>query len=354
VKLNIFKKEDFGIINITFLLIPIIFLFPINISNIFCIIYLAIALYFLKKNNLKIKIDFSDGFFFFFFLIITISSIKDVFVNSEPTIKNLTFDIISKISIFRFFFIYLLTKNILLNNIVKIETFLKVSAFCTIFISINILLMHIIGHDIFGNKSITGFRFSTIFKERAIAGTYLLNFFFFGLIYFYYVYKRNYLIKFFFVFLVGLGILLSFDRAPFILFIVFYSFICLLNLKKDYKLTIIGVLLFVIFYFLILKYELLFNRYNNLINVEAKGGIELFIKKTNENKINEYTYASIYKDTINTIFFEKTLIGSGKSSFSSRCKDYRLKTKPLSIIYGYYNACPRHSHHLYLEILITG
>jgi hypothetical protein len=153
---------------------------------------------------------------------------------------------------------------------------------------------------------------------------------------------------------VGLGILFSLDRAPFILFLVFYSLICLLNLKKDYKLTITAVLIFTMFYFSILKYDIVFSRYSALLNIEAKKLIELSTNKTNENKINQYTYASIYKDAINTIFFEKTLIGSGNSSFFSRCRDYRLKTDPLSIVYGYSNACPRHTHHLYLEILIAG
>ena len=351
--ISIFKKKDFRIINFIFLLIPIIFLFPVNISNIFCIIYLAITLYFLKKNNLKIKIDILDVLFFFFFLIITISSLKEVSINSEFAIKNLTYDILAKIGIFRFFFIYLLTKNILLYNLVKIDTFFKVSAFCTIFISINILLMHIIGNDLFGNKPIAE-RFSTIFKERTIAGTYLLNFFFFGFIYFYYIYKINNIIKFFFIILVGLGILFSLDRAPFILFLIFYSLICLLNLKKDYKLTITAVLIFTMFYFSILKNEYILNRYSSLVNIEVGKTIELSINKKDENKISAYTYASIYKDAINTIFFEKTLIGSGKSSFYPRCRDYRLQTDIQSIIHGYAYACPRHTHHLYLEILIAG
>jgi len=354
VNISIFKKKDFRIINFIFLLIPIIFLFPVNISNIFCIIYLAITLYFLKKNNLKIKIDIIDVLLLFFFLIITISSLKEISIGSEFAIKKLTFDILTKIVILRFFLIYLLTKNILLYKLVRIDTFFRVSAYCAIFISINILLMHVIGNDLFGNKAFAGYRFSTIFGERAIAGTYLLNFFFFGLVYFYYVYKRNNLIKFFFIILVGFGILLSFDRAPFILFLVFYPLICLLNIKKDYKLIIIGILILPIFYFLIIKYEGLFARYSTLVHFEAKKLTELSTNKTNENNISQYTYASIYKDSINTIFFEKTLFGSGKSSFYSRCRDYRLQTDIKSIIYGYVYACPKHTHHLYLEILISG
>jgi len=353
VNFSLFEKKNFRIINIIFLLIPINFLFPVNISNVFCIVYLAITLFILKKNNLKIKIDVLDVLFFFFFLIITISSLKAIYTNSEFAIKNLTLDMLSKISIFRFFLIYLLTKNILLYKLVKIDHFFKVSAICAIFISINILLMHLIGNDLFGNKATSVYGFSTIFKERHIAGTYLLNFFFFGLIYFYYVYKNNDLIKFIFIFLVGFGILLTFNRAPFILFLVFYSLICLFNLKKNYKLIIILFLILPIFYFLVLKNQKLYDRYINFLNVEGKKAIDVYMNKTDEQKA-QYTYASIYKESINVIFYEKILIGSGSSSFFLRCRDYRLQKDPLSIEHGYFNACPKHTHHLYLEILISG
>jgi len=267
-------------------------------------------------------------------------------------IKNLSLNILNKVSIIRFFFIYWLTKNILQQNLIKIEGFFKVSLFCITFISINIILMHLIGNDIFGNKEIAN-RFSTIFGERAVAGTYLLNFFFFGFIYVNCLNKKNILITFFFILLTGLGILFTLDRMPFILFVTFFFFICLLNLKKDYKLFIIFLILIPIFLFLLLKYEKLFTRYSKLSALEVKELI-LVLDKNNKDTQGIYSYSSIIKDSINTIFFEKTLIGSGTSSFYSRCRDFRLQTQKLSIIHGYAYACPKHTHHLYLEILISG
>jgi len=350
-KLNLIN--NYKLINISFLSIPIIFLFPVNISNIFCILYLTNTLYFFKKNNLKIKIDILDKIFFLFFLIIVVSSLKESF-SYNLTKENLVFDIISKIGIVRFFFIYLLTKNILQYNLVNIKSFLKVSVICTIFISLNIILMHIVGYDLFGNKSIDdGFRFATTFGERLVAGTYLLNFFFFSLLYFYYCRKNN-LIKFFFIFLIGLSIFLTNDRAAVILFLIFYFFLCLLNFKKDYRLTIIIISLLPIFFVLTLKNEKFFSGYHSLIFKEMSPITQPLINKTTEDRVNHYGYLAIYKDSINTIFFEKTTIGSGKSSFYSRCKDYRLKNDPKSIEYGHAYACPKHTHNLYLEILIAG
>jgi len=351
VSLKFNLKNGYELINIFFLSIPIVFLFPVNISNIFCILYLTIVLYFFKKNNLKIKIDILDKIFFLFFFIIIVSSLKET-SSYNLTKENLVFDIISKISLVRFFLIYLLTKNILQYNLVEIKSFLKVSVFCTIFISINIILLHIIGYDLFGNKPM-GDRFSTIFGERLIAGTYLLNFFFFGLIYFYY-YKKNNSIKYFFIILIGLSIFLTNERSPLILFLIFYFFLCLLNVKKDHKFTIIMILLLLMFFVLILKNEKFFNRYSSLFFIELGLITQPLIGKTIKNKEYHYGYLEVYKDSIKAIFYEKTLIGSGKSSFYTRCRDYRLRNDPKSVEYGYAYACPKHTHNLYLEILIAG
>jgi len=349
--INFNFKQNNNVLNILFLLIPVLFLLPVNFSNIFCIIYLLTAFFFLKKNKLNVKTDIIDIILFFFFCIIITSSLIEMISYNVVITGNLLLNIVEKVSVIRFFFVYWLTKNILQYNLIRIESFFKVSLFCIAFISINIILMHLIGKDIFGNKEISG-RFSTIFGERAIAGTYLLNFFFFAFIYVYSLNKKN-LIVFFFILITGLGILLSLDRMPFILFVIFFFFICLLNLKKDYKLFIIFLIVIAIFLFLIQKYEKLSSRYSRLIYSEV---VELkdIVHKKEADTTRFFSYSRIFRDSINTIFYEKKLIGSGKSSLNSRCRDYRLQTDEKSIVYGYAYACPRHSHHLYLEILLAG
>jgi len=346
------SKRDHKTLNFLFLLIPIFFLSSVSVSNLLCIVYLTTIFYYIKKYNLKIKTDILDLILFLFFCVIIISSLREIFLYNKSQIEILTLEIFEKLSIIRFFFVYFLTKNILLHNLIRFENFFKTSLFCTIFISINIILMHLIGNDIFGNKEIAN-RFSTIFGERAIAGTYLLNFFFFGLIFFYYLDKQNTLIRFFFIILVGLGILLSFDRMPFLLFLIFFFFICILSIKKDYRLLIIMITILPVFFLIILKYEKLYKRYV-VTYIEVIAEKNFRVNKTEDKIINYYSYGSIYKDSINIIFFEKTFIGSGKSSFSSRCKSYRLQTDKKSLKDGYFDACPRHTHNLYLEILVSG
>lgn len=307
-------------------------------------------IFFFKKYNLNFKKDILDLVVFFFFCIIITSSLREILILNDFKKADLIVKIFNKISVIRFFFIYWLTKNILQYNLVKIENFFKISLYCVIFVSINILLMHLIGNDIFGNREFAN-RFSTIFGERAVAGTYLLNFFFFGLIYFYHLNKKNSLIIFFFTLLISLGILLTLDRMPIFLFLLFFFFICLLNIKKDYRLLIILLIILPILFFLVLKYEKLSNRYSLfLFGLEIQ---KLSFDKTKKENINYYSYVSIYKDSINTFFFEKSIIGSGNSSFYSRCKNYRMQTDFKSIVHKYAFACPKHTHHLYLEVLIA-
>jgi len=246
--INFISKKNNKILNILFLSIPAAFLLPINFSNIFCIIYLLTTFYFLRKYDLNIKTDIVDIILFFFFCIIITSSLVEIIIYNDFITENLSLNILNKVSVIRFFFVYWLTKNILQYNLIKIESFFKVSLFCMVFISINIILMHLIGNDIFGNKE-TANRFSTIFGERAIAGTYLLNFFFFGFIYFYCLNKKNILIKFFFILSTGLGLLLSLDRIHFILFVTFFFFIFLLKFKKISKLFLIFFFFILIFFF---------------------------------------------------------------------------------------------------------
>lgn len=146
-KLKFIKK--LGILNILFSLIPIIFLFPINIVNIICIIYLGLALYYFKKIRLKIKIEILDIIIFIFFLLIIASSLIVSFSSKYFIKENFIYDIIDKIAIIRYFFVYFLIKIIFQNNLIKIDGFFKISVFCIIFVSINILLMHLIGTDVF-------------------------------------------------------------------------------------------------------------------------------------------------------------------------------------------------------------
>jgi len=162
-----------------FFLIPIIFLFPVSFSTIACLFY--ILFFFLTKRKFEIKLRFEKNelILLLFFLLIIFSSLLEWLLNSRIYKINNLENFFKFVGIIRFFLIYFLVKKIIDKKIYLVSEFFKSSFFSTVFIITNIFLMHVIGRDIFGNIPLYGgSRYATTFGDRAIAGTYLLNFFF--------------------------------------------------------------------------------------------------------------------------------------------------------------------------------
>jgi len=304
-----------------------------------------------------------DKILLIFFLILICSGVLN---------KNLTIiDIIKEIGIIRFFLVYVLIKNILKYNLIKVKAFFLVAFLCTSFLSLNILLIHLIGLDIFLNTEhnigVIGYeRYSSFFGDRHIAGSYLFNFFFFHLFFFFFLnQKYNYLLIFLSMLFVGIAILLSLDRSPFILLILSIIVINFLYKKKIFFVKSILILSFLILIIVIypkvkFRYLILNNFIYEIKTYSEKSFLKEKVIKTNLNEEERtkllkdtkmhYSYFAINLDGISTIMYENTFFGSGKSTFHERCKNYRINTDQLSLEFGYAYACPRHSHNLFIEI----
>ncbi len=103
--------ENKKFLNILFLLIPVSFLLPVSFSNIFWTKNLKTIKSYPKKYDLNIKTDILDIILFFFFCIIITSSLIEIIIYNDSIRKNSSLDILDKVSIIRFFFIYWLTKK---------------------------------------------------------------------------------------------------------------------------------------------------------------------------------------------------------------------------------------------------
>ena len=157
------------------------------------------------------------------------------------------------------------------------------------FLSLNIFLQHLIGFDIFNNSPFDG-RYNGFFEHEAIAGSYIQKFFLIS-IFFFFLLKNKNLIQFFliiiFVNILGLGILLSLDRMPYIIFL--FSIILLLVLLKNYRIQ-----LFISFLLTIIIFQIFFNnldslkiRYLGLIReLELKKIDQLFDNKSSKSLIS--------------------------------------------------------------------
>jgi len=183
-----------------------------------------------------------------------------------------------------------------------------------------------------------------------------LVFFFFALIYLYF-FKNNFLFKTFFLIIISFGILLTFDRSPYILFILSIILLSILNLKNNIKffyMTIIVIFLNIVVF---LNYDQVYNRYLSSVSLITK--FTKFLKTEDHSKIQTlqrghgYTYYEIYNESLSIIYHDNTFLGSGPKSFYKRCINFRKQTNIESVTLGYANACPSHSHNLYLEVGIS-
>lgn len=366
------KNKSLFFLNILFSSLPIIFMLPIVASSIFSLFFCAYTFFFFHSNSLKIQFENIDKILLIFFLFLICSSI----INKDLSYNN----IIKDVGVIRFYLIYILIKNILNYDLIKIKFFFLISFLCVFFLSFNILLIHLIGNDIFLNRmhdpNVDGYqRVSSVFGERKIAGSYLFSFYFFTLFFFLFKAKKSNILLFFLITLfIGLVILLTFDRTPFILLILSTIIINILYRKKNFVFN--SLIIFSLFTLLILTIPKINNRFsilNNFIN-EVKSFYykdnetlsfrkKILNKETDKNlgkeyekilveKKAHYSYFNIYIETISIIKFEKTFFGSGKSTYYKRCFNYRT-SDPLNVAMGFNHACQNHSHNLYLEIGIA-
>lgn len=155
------------------------------------------------------------------------------------------------------------------------------------------------------------------------------------------------------MFLIGLAILLTLDRSPFILYILSIILIGILSLKKKPLFFLSVIISILIYLIVIINYDKVLQRYEKLVNQEFDNykiiTSKIFISSA-PTTIGYYSYGFILKDTYNILLFEKFILGSGYKSFYERCKKYRLNSSNKS----WAAACPAHSHNLYGEIIISG
>jgi len=347
---NYLKKN----VNLLFYITPFFFLLPVNYLTMCAFLFILISIFVLRENKFKIKFDTLDKILCLFFIFTILSGIKFKF---ESSLELFDFEIIKSIGLLRFFLVYILTKNLINYNLINLKKFSFICLLLCLFISINIIATHIFGHDFLGNRKLESInRYSSIFGERAVAGSYIFSFFFIALLYLYF-FKNNFLFKTFFLIIISYGIMLTFDRSPYILFILSIILLSFLNLKNNIKffyMTMIVIFLNIIVFF---NYDQAYKRHISSINLIER--FTKFFKIEDHSKIQilqkggNYTYYEIYNEALSIINHDYTFLGSGFKTYYRRCTGFREQTNIESITSGYANACPSHSHNLYLEIGIS-
>ena len=290
--ISLFKKNSLNLLNINQLLFysfPIILFFPSGVINLHITLFTIfglITIYRLKKKN---KIIFVDYFILFFFFLNFINTLNNFLtLNDEILVKS--------IFSFRFFIFFWVIRSLLVYKIVGLLPLSIISLTSSILLSIDIFLQHLTGFDIFGFPPFSG-RFNGFFEHEAIAGSYIQKFLLISLLTILLL-NQNKIMKIITITLIinilGLGILLSLDRMPFIIFI--FIIVILFFLMKNYRIIFFSNLIIVSILFLSLfkNYEIISSRY------------QYFNRDININKILDTTYINKIIKSPENIIEEKS------------------------------------------------
>ena len=346
-----------------FYIFPAIFFTTSAYLNVYIFFFIAYSLFFFYFNKIKINITILDFFIILFFLSCALSS----FFNFDQIRKfnvggnefNLEISSFTKsIFNFRFPLLYVIMRNILDKQLVNIKILSVIFLICTFLLSIDIFLQHLSGLVIFNNAPFDG-RYNGFFEHEAIAGGYIQKFSLIS-IFFLFILKKNFVYKsfiiVFFINILGLGILLTLDRMPYLIF--FFSTSILLIILKNYRTQLFSSLILAIFLFLIFfnNYKIVKTRYLSLAgelelvkisklfqkNISVKSASPNNIDKVDDNLKGDYL--KIYNASLH-IFLVNPFLGTGLKSFLYECKKLQNNNKSFT--------CSTHPHNIYLEILVN-
>ena len=339
-----------------FILLILIFCFPLiivfrsaamNITTV--IISIIILFYIFKKIHFDIFKNKLVIYIFFFF--------SYIFINSVIHFKS--FDLLLKsLGNFR----YLLLSVAVLFVFEKISEkkkifFIYFNIIVIFLIKLDILYQFIFGRDFFGfTPGMCGeicLRFSGVFGDELIAGSYLSQIGLLILILFLNLDLNksfyNFFIKPFLLIFFLLIILVTGERAALLIIIISFFFIFYFK-KEIIKFFFIFLFLLTLIFFLSQKIESINIRFVKLFDswkVQSEDN-------TTIKKINNSPWFTHYKAAIE-LFIEKPIIGHGPKSFRIKCAntniDKEIRKKDVTYTDNFRTACASHPHNYLLEFL---
>ena len=341
---NKFKINILNILKFFFYIFPLAILIPSGYLTAYVSILTIIALIYFYKSNKKIKFFFPDYLVFCLFGLSSLSSL----ININEIGYFLFFKSILDI---RFAILFLIIRNVINYRLVNIKYLLATTLFSTTFLCFDIFSQHYFGYDIFGYKPFDG-RYNGSFADEAIAGSYIQKFSLLSILMIFY-FPINKIVKnillCLLINLLGLGIFLSLDRMPVIVYL--FSLILAVIFLKNYRyLFLINIIfLLITFFYIFNSYSVVKNRYISLKFEYERIKNSQIIKSDNNKEaqpegITKYLgYYDLYKSSYYVWKENNWIIGSGIKSFSINCR--KINSSDLDLY------CSTHPHNIYLEIL---
>jgi O-antigen ligase len=341
-----FDEKDF--FSYLIYLFPLLFLFGAGVVNSALVIislYGAYIVFFIKKkiNVLEKKLYL---FFIIFFIYLFINTlINKNYYSLKNTVVFLHLIFITEVIIF-----------LLENNRLDIQKLVRFFTSILLIVVLDTYLQYFTGKNILGyevepNNKI---RLSSFFKNKWVVGAYLSKIFFPIFIIVYITVKKKRLNFLFYVFFILYGsiIILSGERASFLIFCtnLFLTFV-FINIKKIRKILLIS---FVIFSSIVL---LLFFFNTKMHNRYIKETVQstMSINKNFSNNIFNNQYGAIFL-AANIIWKQNFYFGGGIDNYTIQScnKQYEKISKEVSSHSNHHKfICSTHPHNYILELLVN-
>jgi len=337
------------ILKFLFYIFPFMMLTSSGYITAYVSILTIFSLYHFYHHNIKINFIFLDYLVFSFFIISAISTLLNI--------QQLgSFLFLKSILDLRFAIFFFIIRNIIDCKIINIKIFFILTLFSTIFLCLNIFSQHLIGFDIFNNLPFDG-RYNGVFESEAIAGSYIQKFSLVSVLSILILRLNQKFIFFLTIFVINilaLGILMTLDRMPFIIYPL--SILILLAIVKKFRILFVSSLLLIFFLFQLFfnNYLIIKNRYSSIVNeIHTIFFLNKKLKKIispdqiydeNANLTGDYDYLKIYYSAYK-VFLKNFLLGSGVKSFPLECSKLKKNGENVN--------CSNHPHNIYLEILVN-
>ena len=277
-----------------------------------------------------------------------INGIINNFFNLPSTAKE-NIVLVKSIFYMRFIILYFVLKFLIKENLINFKYFFNFYAMVVIFVAIDVIIQYVFGVDLFGFEA-SPRRLSGPFGDEQISGSFIQRFFIFSVfsIIIFFSPKNKWLTYFsvFFVIIISaVGILLSGNRVPFVLFVM------MLVLLSFYKNELRKILLPLIIIFA-LCFSYFFNsnnafktHYTNFL-IEGHKIINYVKIKIQGNSLEGLRSSYIKEIESGILTWQKNkYFGGGIKSFHFNCANIDSNDWGLD---GEVN-CNQHPHNYYIE-----
>ena len=341
-------------LNWLFALFPVSFILGNLIINLQLVLFVIIGCIYLNKKKIKLSEKYPILIFFIFCVILIISS----FYNQANIEKSFLF-----LRVFIFYYIGLL---LLKEKEFNFEIVFNIFSITVIIISFDLIFQYFTGYNIIGLESqVIGA--SSFFYDESVAGSFLQSFGFFSIYKIFMKFEKktakNEIIKSLLVSIISIGIFISTQRMPMVIWILFLTFYGMVFYKSKLKSILFS---YIILSFFIISFSSPIERtrytsfYTNAKSIldrstmvyktnkdEKKlNQIKLHLEEQNHLKTKDLNFvkgsghANLFGNAM-FIWEKNKFLGIGYKNFYNKCAEYKLLR------------CSTHPHNYYLDILVT-